>query len=250
MEYLYYLNKFRFTAGDTQEAFRFAKTLIEKDSNIDTLTFLVYQSQQYEPFLGELGIKQKDCVKHHIGTYKRIAIETHTVKTYNPSFAFQGRPECEILIAIGVPPKELNKFVDKSKVKYWILVPWLLEENSSFLSVHEAIDLRTGESLNVIKDIDYRVKGAVRWLMETSYPNRGYNHPSDNNRLREMSNALAYYNVPLDFDSVHHYCINNGMLDSSAIITAEHFIKAQERKFSTKTKINYKFLKEKMEEVD
>ena len=49
-------------------------------------------------------------------------------------------------------------------------MPWLLDENKSFLLVHETIDIETGEILNEIADIDKRVKGAVRWLMATSYP--------------------------------------------------------------------------------
>ncbi len=250
MEYLYYLNRERFSEGDTRKAFDFAKTLIKQDDNIKAITFLVYQSNQYEPFLKELGIRVNDCKKHLIGNANGISIQVHTVKTYNPSYAFIGDNNCEILIAIGVPPKELEKFLDKSKVKYWIIVPWILTENESFLVVHEAIDLETGVSLNIISDVDYRVKGAVRWLLATSYPNEGYHHPNDSNRLKQMSNALAYYNVPLGFDSVYHYCINNGMLDASAKKTAEHFVKAQNRKFSVNGGNNYDFLKQMMEQVD
>lgn len=250
MQYLYYLNTIQFSEGDTTKAFKFAKKLIKEDSNIDTITFLVYQSNHYEPFLRELGIKSNDCKKHIIFNKDGLIIQVHTVRTYDPKYAIQGDHKCEILISVGVPPQELHQFVDKSRVKYWILVPWLLEENKSFLSVHTAIDLATGDALNSIADVDNRVKGAVKWLFTTSYPNQGYHHPFDNNRLKQMSNALAYFNVPLDFDSVHHYCINNGMLDSSARMTADYFVKAQSQKFTVDRNTNYDFLKQMMEDND
>ena len=135
MQYLYYLNTIQFSEGDTTKAFKFAKKLIKEDSNIDTITLLVYQSNHYEPFLRELGIKSNDCKTHVIFNKDGLKIQVHTVKTYDPMYAIQGDHKCEILIALGVPPQELHQFVDKGRVKYWILVPWLLEENKSLEDV-------------------------------------------------------------------------------------------------------------------
>lgn len=251
MENLYYLNRERFSTGDTTTAFQFAKNIIKSDPNIDTVTFLVYQAQQYEPFLGELGLQPRICAKHIIDKTKSgITIQVHTVKTYSPSYAFMGHDDCELLIAIGVPPKYLEQFVDKSWVKYWIIVPWLLNENQSFLAVHEAIDLETNEVFGTMLDVDARIKGAVRWLLATSYPNEGYHHPLDEDRLKQMSNALAHYKVPLDYDSVHHYCLFNGMIDSAACKTAEFFVKAQNRKFATIDNADLQFLKKMMEDSE
>lgn len=122
-----------------------------------------------------------------------------------------------------------------------------MDENILFLSVHDAVNLETGNPITPMQDVDDRVKGAVRWLKATSYPNEGYHHPNDEDRLKQMSNALAYYDVPLDFNSVHHYCINNGLIDFAARKTAEYFVKAQTRKLVTRDRVNYVFLKEMME---
>lgn len=216
-----------------------------------TRILIQYQSNQYEPFLKELGIRPQDAAKHNLGQTKSgINLQVHTVKTYNPSYAFAGHSDCELLIVIGVPSKDIEKFVDKSRVKYWIVVPWLLTENEDFLAVHEAVNLETNEPLNAIADVDERIKGAVRWLKATSYPNEGYHHPNDEDRLKQMSNALAHYKVPVDFNQVHHYCINHGLCDDAAIKTAEYFVKAQSRKFSTRDAVNYAFMKQMMEKQE
>ena len=45
---VYYLNRERFSKGDTKIAFEFAKKLILENPNLKILTFLVYQQRQYE----------------------------------------------------------------------------------------------------------------------------------------------------------------------------------------------------------
>ena len=47
---VYYLNRERFSKGDTKIAFEFAKKLILENPNLKILTFLVYQQRQYEAF--------------------------------------------------------------------------------------------------------------------------------------------------------------------------------------------------------
>lgn len=54
---VYYLNRERFSKGDTKIAFEFAKKLILEHPNLKILTFLVYQQRQYEAFLSEMGFK-------------------------------------------------------------------------------------------------------------------------------------------------------------------------------------------------
>lgn len=106
----------------------------------------------------------------------------------------------------------MRKFIqstagDKSRVKYWIIVPWLMDENRSFLEVHKAVDIETGMALEVNCELDDRVKHAIEWLKSTSYPNECFLHPNDEERLKQMSNALSYYDVPLTYDVVVNYGI-------------------------------------------
>ena len=59
---------------------------------------------------------------------------------------------------MGVPPKELEKYEDKSDIYACIVIPWLLDENVSFLNLHEAINIETNESVATNYNID-------QWLM-------------------------------------------------------------------------------------
>lgn len=79
---------------------------MKEDNALKIVTFLVLSQHQYEPFLGEMGFTPKDF-KNHVCPYKDGKIQIHTVKTYNPDYLFAGRKPSEILIAVGVPPKEL-----------------------------------------------------------------------------------------------------------------------------------------------
>ena len=231
MEQLYYLNRERYNSGDVETAFRFALGLFKQDPNIDTITLLVPQARQYDIITKELGIATKFCTNHIVPNNLHIKLQVHTVKTYNPGYQFMGHEDCEVLIAVIVNPKDLEQFVDKSKVKYWIIVPWLMDENKSFLEVHEAVDLETGKAMEVDYELDDRVKHGIEWLKATSFPNSYFHHPNDEERLKQMSNALSHYKVPLTYDAVVNYCLNHGIINDAAHMIAEHFTKAQLRKF-------------------
>ena len=56
---VYYLNRERFSKGDTKIAFEFAKKLILKNPNLKILTFLVYQQRQYEAYCDAIWQKNK-----------------------------------------------------------------------------------------------------------------------------------------------------------------------------------------------
>lgn len=249
MEQLYYLNHERFEPGDTKKAFEFAIQLIKKNKDVDTITFLVYQQHQYEPFLGEMGFTRQQ-IQAHMFNVNGIKIQIHTVKTYHPNYIFSGEPNRELLIAVGVPPKSLEEFIDKSRVKYWIIVPWIMDENEQFLKIFEAKNFETNEQITFEYEIDTRIKGAIEWLKATSYPNEGYHHPNDENRLKDMANAIKNYHIPFEHDALIHYCIHNGLLYDSACKTVEYFEKAQNRKFHVDSPYNPKFLLEQMNRTD
>lgn len=245
MEQLYYLNREHFEKGDTTKAFRFAAKLIKDNKDVDTVTFLVYQQRQYVPFLGEMNFTPQQIKSHGFNT-NGIKFQIHTVKTYDPSYVFVGDPNRELLIAVGVPPRELEQFVDKSRIKYWIIVPWVINENENFLKIHKAIDFETNRRIAMDYEIDPRIKGAIEWLKATSNPNEGYHHPLDENRLKCMANAINHYTIPFEHDSLLHYCIYNGLTNDAALKTIEYFEKAQHRKFCVGDDYNPQFLLQQM----
>lgn len=230
---VYYLNKDHFNKGDTTKAFEFALRIIEDDNDIDTITFLVYQQRQYEPFLGELGFKLCDYKKHVVKT-DGFTIQLHTVKTYNPKYQFANQPQSELLIAVGVPPRYLEKFEDYSNIKYWIIVPWLLDESLEWLSIFEAEDIDTGKALAFQVAVDARIVKAIEWLNDTSYPNEGYPHPLDEDRLHQVANAIKHYKVPFNYASTVYCALHHGQIPSSARYTAKAFLLAQMRAFTVK----------------
>ena len=234
MEYLYYLNHQHFTSGDTRLAWNFAKTVIKENKDVDTVTFLVYQQRNYETFLGEMNFSPKAIREHGFTLDNGFKIQIHTVQTYRPSLYFVNEPKRELLIAVGVPPKDLEQFIDSSRVKYWIVVPWTLDENMSFLKIFNAVNIETEEKLTTNFAIDDTVKKAVLYLKATSYPNEGYHHPLDEKRLKSIANAITTYNIPFDTDSLIHYCYYNGFTFDAAKKTAEYFGRAKNRRFSIK----------------
>lgn len=244
---VYYLNREKFTKGDSTTALKFALGLAKKDKDINTITFLVYQAMQYDDFLGEIGFSKQHYSTHsaRMGNYK---VQVHTVKTYKPDYQFAGHPQSELLIAVGVPPKELVRFEDYSNINYWVIVPWLLEENKEWLSIFEATDLETGGAIASPELGDDRIGNAIDWLKATSYPNEGYRHPLDEDRLHQMSNAIKHYKVPFSYASAVKCGLEHGLIPSAARKTADAFQRAQSRAFA----INYSdygksFLKEMME---
>lgn len=98
--------------------------------------------------------------------------------------------------------------------------------------------------------IDSRIIGAIEWLKAISNPNEGYHHPLDENRLKCMANAIEYYNIPFEHDSLLHYCINNGLTNDAALKTIEYFEKAQHRKFDVDDEYEPQFLLEQMNATD
>ena len=244
---VYYLNREQFKQGDTKIALTYALKKAKEDKGIDTITLLVSTQHQYKPFLGELGINYKN----HIVNIHGHSVHIHTVKTYHPSHMYAGQPQSEILIAIGVPPKELERFEDYSNIKYWIVIPWLMSEIREWLSIFGATDLESKQAIELPSIADIRIANAIDWLKSTSSPNEGYSHTIDENNLHQMANALKHYNVPVDYAATVRCAMDNGLIPSAARKTAEAFMQAQKHAFSIRHDIHniYEntFLKEKME---
>ena len=230
---VYYLNREQFQKGDTIKALRFALNLAVQDKDINTITLLVLQHQQYEWFLGEVGFTSKHF-KNHVASVNGRGVQLHTVKTYRPSYVFEGHPQSELLIAVGVPPKHLEQFEDFSNIKYWVIVPWLMQECEEWLSIYEAEDIDTGEKVVLPAPADERIANAIDWLKATSYPNEGYHHPSDEERLHHMANAIKKYKVPFSYASTMRCALEHGLIPSAARNTAEAFFRAQARLFASK----------------
>lgn len=175
----------------------------------------------------------------HVIHLENFDVHLETIKTYHLTYTISGSAPSEILIAVGVPETTLYTFEDFSNIKSWIIVPWQMSEVESFLKVHEATNLETGDHKTFNEPIDSRLVNAIRWLMDTSFPNEGFHHPFDLDRLHVMSNALAHYQVSFDYNDVVYACMKEGMIPSSARLTAEAFIKARKRKLIVHDKSAY-----------
>lgn len=249
MKNVYYINHTSFIEGDTYKAMQFALSLCKEDSNLNVLTFLVYSTAQYASFLGELNFT-KAQIQNHGFKMQNFEVRIHTVKTYKPDYLFVGNNPSEVLVAIGLTSEDLEKFEDYTDIAHVIIVPWQINEVSQFMSIHEAIDVDTLVKFKKPSDVDVRIQNAINWLKVTSYPNQGYGHPLDSNRLKQMSNALKLQNVHIDYASVVYCAINSGLIPSAARTTAESFVKAQSRLFVVDRDTDYDHLTKMMNTKD
>lgn len=222
---VYYINS-EVHKVSLQIACQKARTLIEFDKNIKTVTFLLGQKSQFN-LLYPLGFTKKQVDKQKIATSNGLCVQFQTLKTYHPNYIFGNNKSSEILISVLIPPKYLYRYEDYSDIAYWIIVPWTLSENESFLSIHEAEDCENGNLLNPPSDVDYKVANALDWLFRTSFPNEGYHHPNDENRLKNIAVKLRDMQVPVEYDSIVYYCLHHNFIPSSARKTADYIMRAQ-----------------------
>lgn len=208
------------------KAWRKAIELVKQDKKIKTITFLVGQQRQFEMLL-PLGFNKTQIVNQGFRTTDGYTIQFRTLKTYHPDYVFGNNAPSEILVSICIPPKNLYPFEDSSDIAYWVIVPWIMEENESFLSVHEAEDCETGISYPAPRTLDGRVANAIDWLKATSFPNEGYHHPNDENRLKNIAVKLKKMRIPVEYDLIVYYCLNHGFIPSAARKTADYIMRAQ-----------------------
>ena len=240
----YYLNHEHYLCGDVREAFNCAIDYIKKNHSIKKMTFLVSTKSQFEFLDGLFTPQQLKAGSFKCGSY---LVQVKTVRTYEPDYCYEGNEPAELLMSIAVSPADLAKFEDKSDIKACFIVPWTLEENLDFLKVRDAKNMETGEPIAANDEIDERVVNAINWLKAVAYPNDGYNHPNDIDKLHDMANALSHYHVPLDMVSVERCSRKLGLFPSSAHKTAEAFVEAQNRKLRVTHSMGLAHLKKMME---
>ena len=166
-------------------------------------------------------------------------IKVETLNNYSP----YGQ---HVLIPIFVTEKEFAKYEDEWDAKVWIIVSHDLSSMEKWLQIHNAESVETGECLSLNMSLDQRVINGIEWLWATSFPNEGFNHPLDLNRLKCMANALAVNTVSLDYYSVLHYCLTHSINHDGGRKIAEHFVKAQTKKYKTDGNYPISFMTEMM----
>ena len=166
-----------------------------------------------------------------------ILIES--LKTYSASCP-------HILIPILLSEKDLAKYEDDYNALIWVAVPHSISQMENWLKIHSAVNIETGQTIEWTAVIDNRVINGIEWLKATSYPNEGFVHPLDLNRLKCMANALATNQVSVEYNSVLHYCITHEINHKGGRIIADYFVKAQARKYKTDGNYSIVFLTEMM----
>lgn len=242
MKEVYYVNTQTYSKDCLMQALAKGIQLLKSDSNIKPIVIIVPTTNQFSllsEFFSTSDIKNRCCAMPEL----KAGIRFETVKTYRPSVS-----DNHILITLCVSPKDLIPFEDEWGAKYWIVVPWIFDEMDSWLKVHSAIDIATGTTIANEFSIDEKVQNGIGWLKATSYPNEGFHHPLDSNRLKCMANAIASCGYIVDYNSVLYYCINHGINHDGGRKIADALMKAQTRKFKTDGNYPLRFLKEMMNE--
>ena len=54
--------------------------------------------------------------------------------------------------------------------------------------------------------MDNFVKASLDWLNSIAYPNSGFDHPNDENKVKCASRALNKLGIPVNLDEVRDYC--------------------------------------------
>ncbi len=240
MKEVYYVNQQPYNVECLKRAIVKALQIQKSDDGVQTIVIIVPAASQFS-LLSELfssaDIKNR-C--YHLEK-ENIEIRFETVKSYSAPVSSN-----QILIFLCVSPKGLYQFEDEWCAQYWIIVPWIMSEMESWLKVHSAKDVSNGVTLANDYSLDEKVQNGINWLKATSFPNEGFSHPLDYNRLKCMANAIAEFDLIISYESVLYYCLNHGINHSGGRKIADAFVKAQSHRFKTDGNYPLKFLKEMM----
>lgn len=223
---VYYVNSAVHKPNDVLDAFIKALELVQVDKSIKTITLLITQ-QSHIGLLSPIESLAPVKINQGFTTSDGYHILFRTLKTYHPQYLSGNSHPSEILIPVCIRPEDLYQFEDYSNIACWIIIPWLLSEYKSFLSIHEAIDCKTGNRCPSPDALDERVANALDWLRETSNPDEGYFHSLDEDRLKNIAVKLRKMHIGVDYNEIVYYCLHHGYCPSSARKTAEYFVRAQ-----------------------
>lgn len=160
-----------------------------------------------------------------------------TLRTYRPFTVSVGGKD--ILITLRLDPDQFAKFEDKFSIKYLIHIPWDMSISGEWIRSHNAVDINTGTSAQITVEIDPWVKGAIGWLKATSFPNSGFHHPLDENRLKVAANALKSLKAKIERESIIAYCLSLSIKMESAMKIVDYFNRAQTRAFPLRSSNEY-----------
>lgn len=242
MKTIYYVNAKQYNKDCLISAISNAISIAKADEEVKQIIIVVPTKSQFNLLTSVFSIKTINQKCYHTDEIN-VGFRFETVKTL-PSYS-----SCKvILIPLCLSQKDLIKFEDEWSFCYWIVVPLLYSELESWLKVHSAIDVATNKPIEANFSIDEKIQNAIGWLKATSYPNEGFIHPLDLNRLKCMSNAIAQSGLSVDYDAIFHYCLNHGIWHKGGRKIAEYFVKAQTKKFKTDGNYSFKFLVDMMNE--
>lgn len=220
MEKSFYIKNECYSKVDFEKALKFAINLFKEDSTIGRIVILVHTKKQYQliqPLFTEKTMKQEALFS------SGVALKFDTLKTYTLNYG----DKRDIVVIVGISPSDIQKFEDEYKIKYFIYVPWIMEECLSWLRAHTATEITSQEVLEPESPIKPTVQKAIDWLKSTSFPNQGFHHPLDKDRLKSVSNALHEMNIPIESESIIKYCHENSILYGAAYKMIEFFQKAK-----------------------
>lgn len=245
MDKFFYVENVHYSEDDLLKATKYALKLYSNNSEINRIVFLVNTNSQFE-FFKPLFTSQQ--IKQGRANIEGFSFYINTIKTYTPNSLARDN-EKDILISICVSPKDLQKFEDEFGIQYFIHIPWNINESLPWLKSHNAIEIESKIKLTVDRMLDIRVKNAIDWLKATSYPNQGFLHSNDEDRLKSAAKTLNKLNVEIDPEAIIEYCQSNNILYKAAYKMIDYFIKAKSTQFKTSGTYST-FLQKKLNEKE
>jgi hypothetical protein len=153
-----------------------------------------------------------------------VVVPVVTLKTYRPDTSSK-----DILVTIGLDPDQFVKYEDEYEIKYIIHIPWDMDISGEWIRAHGAVDINTGTPAQTSVKLDPWVKRAIDWLNNSSYPNEGFDHPLDKDRLKAAANELKELKAKIEREAIIAYCLSISIQMGSAIKIFNCFYKAQTR---------------------
>ena len=242
MKEVYYVNAKQYDNYCLKSAISKAFSISKTDEEVEQIIIVVSTKKQFSLLDSVFPEKVINGKCYHV-TGTNLGFRFETVKTLSPYLSCKA-----VFVPLCLSQKDLIKYEDEWSFRYWIVVSWHYSELEPWLKVHSAIDVATNKPIEANFSVDEKIQNAIGWLKATSYPNEGFIHPLDLNRLKCMSNAIAQSKLVADYDAILHYCLNNGIWHKGGRKIAEYFVKAQTKKFKTDGNYPFKFLVDMMNE--